>query len=469
MDKISAGHIQKPTVIYVNMDFGLTDTIRGAISIYKACKILGLQFKINIVEPLRLTDFLLPNNYDWRITQEEFDVAIQENNFCKFVATINDRQEVLDEIKAKCEGSRYLVVKNNVLYATENEYGELYDGLFKPVTELHEAINLHLRQIGGNFVSAGFRFMQLLGDFVEPHSQDFPVLEPSEQKKLIEQCLKHLEEIHKENPEKKILVTSDSISFLAAAQKLRYTYVVPGEIVHSGATQTTRVDNRVWMKYFLDYYLLKHSQKIYRVVDGLMYRSSVQLFAAWHGKIPHVLKNYNEIALEAAALQLSKILHSNAVNEMDEKEHLTRQALSALRATYWLCCKNSGLDVYEKLQDDESKAIYKELFYRNYVAAGYEDSALRLNHTSALIPDNCLNQCANFMSIDGSELNALRGAKETICSRKPKLAITISHKPEDMIDMPAFILQIVPEYKFYIRHCVFSDGDTVLYAIADNR
>lgn len=69
------------------------------------------------------------------------------------------------------------------------------------------------------------------------------------------------------------------------------------------------------------------------------------------------------------------------------------------------------------------------------------------------------------MDIEGSELKALHGAEQKIKKYKPKLAICIYHKPEDLIDIPAYIHSLVPEYKFYIRHYSCNQAETVLYAI----
>ena len=68
------------------------------------------------------------------------------------------------------------------------------------------------------------------------------------------------------------------------------------------------------------------------------------------------------------------------------------------------------------------------------------------------------------MDIEGAELKALMGAKETIVKNKPKLAISIYHKPEDIIEIPKYLKTLVPEYKFYLRQYTMSYLECVLYA-----
>ena len=69
------------------------------------------------------------------------------------------------------------------------------------------------------------------------------------------------------------------------------------------------------------------------------------------------------------------------------------------------------------------------------------------------------------MDIEGSELEALKGARRTIQRHKPKLAICIYHKPEDMVEIPLYIKSLVSEYRFYIRHYSNWVNETVLYAM----
>lgn len=69
------------------------------------------------------------------------------------------------------------------------------------------------------------------------------------------------------------------------------------------------------------------------------------------------------------------------------------------------------------------------------------------------------------MDVEGSELESLKGAKNTIMKDKPKLAICIYHKPEDMITLPMYIKELNSNYKLYLRHHSNGAGETVLYAL----
>ena len=69
------------------------------------------------------------------------------------------------------------------------------------------------------------------------------------------------------------------------------------------------------------------------------------------------------------------------------------------------------------------------------------------------------------MDIEGSELEALKGAEKVIRRDHPKLAVCLYHKNEDLWTLPDIILQYNPDYKYYIRHYSMDMLDTVLYAV----
>lgn len=68
------------------------------------------------------------------------------------------------------------------------------------------------------------------------------------------------------------------------------------------------------------------------------------------------------------------------------------------------------------------------------------------------------------MDIEGAELEAIKGAKETIKRCAPKLAICIYHRQDDLWKIPRYILGLNKKYRFYIRHYSSYYYETVLYA-----
>lgn len=69
------------------------------------------------------------------------------------------------------------------------------------------------------------------------------------------------------------------------------------------------------------------------------------------------------------------------------------------------------------------------------------------------------------LDVEGSELETLRGAAETIKKYKPKLAISIYHKPEDIIEIPLYMESLRMDYQYYIRQYQTRWCETTLYAI----
>lgn len=69
------------------------------------------------------------------------------------------------------------------------------------------------------------------------------------------------------------------------------------------------------------------------------------------------------------------------------------------------------------------------------------------------------------MDIEGAERAALAGAKNTIEQYRPKMAICIYHKSDDLWQIPYSIIEKYPWYKLYIRHYTDTTTETVLYAV----
>lgn len=111
--------------------------------------------------------------------------------------------------------------------------------------------------------------------------------------------------------------------------------------------------------------------------------------------------------------------------------------------------------------------------YENYEQGGAHVSELAgTEKVPADSIDHVLNgERATFikMDIEGSEYQALLGAEQTIKKYHPRLAISLYHKPEDVLEIPYLIHKMNPDYRFIIRHYASNMTETVLYAFDEEQ
>jgi|GEM_PF-603199 len=69
------------------------------------------------------------------------------------------------------------------------------------------------------------------------------------------------------------------------------------------------------------------------------------------------------------------------------------------------------------------------------------------------------------MDIEGAELSALKGARETITKYHPKLAICLYHNIEDFSTVIEYISSLNIPYQYYLGHYTIFDEETLLYAV----
>jgi FkbM family methyltransferase len=133
--------------------------------------------------------------------------------------------------------------------------------------------------------------------------------------------------------------------------------------------------------------------------------------------------------------------------------------------------------LYKKHGDNKKIVLYNSGVYSNDGSLSF--SGIGTNQSCIRESDYLDNSVINVKAIDnlgldkvtfikmdveGSEFKALRGAEKTILKDKPKLAISIYHSNQDMIDILEYLKNLVPEYKFYVRTYAFF-CETILYAI----
>ena len=69
------------------------------------------------------------------------------------------------------------------------------------------------------------------------------------------------------------------------------------------------------------------------------------------------------------------------------------------------------------------------------------------------------------MDIEGSEIDALRGAAATIRRCSPKLAVSVYHRPDDLWKIPLLLKELLPNSKLTLRSHMLDGFDTVCYCI----
>ncbi len=267
---------------------GLADRLRGIISAYDCIKELNdmgknIDFSINFTKPFQLTDYLVPNKYDWSIAPSDISynstqVESMHISATEYIKSILgrirfDAKHLRKYLKKHISESKFnqIHLHSNIEALSNVDYSKLFNELFKPSNMLQETLNAHCQalSIGGGYISASFRFMDLLGDFNEGSGL---TLKPDEQEVLMSECTKQLEILHTKHPNKRILVTSDSGSFLKyAATKLPYVYIVEGDITHVGHSSDSSFE--LHLKTFVDLLMIARAEKVYLLRTGEMYKS----------------------------------------------------------------------------------------------------------------------------------------------------------------------------------------------------
>lgn len=269
---------------------GLTDRLRGILYTYKWCKKNNIDFRINFTDPFPLETFLVPNSYDWRLKQNELSKSSSDSHpLYVDVMGMHPWEPYMRNsyfsiaMKRLLNNYKQVHVYTNLTGIEKEEYTILFNELFKPSSLLDKAIkNCQQSMKGRIYISISFRFLELLGDFVDDGSRN--PLPEGEREQLIEKCIHQIEIIRRKAPHHEmVVVTSDSSTFISRVSDLPYVYIIPGTIGHM-TFAGSNLD--IHLKTFLDYYIIANAQKAYMARTGNMYRSGFASHAAMITGIP---------------------------------------------------------------------------------------------------------------------------------------------------------------------------------------
>lgn len=267
---------------------GIADRLKGILTTYYFAKKNNSLFFILWNSPFDLNIYLHPNSFDWRLKKK---YKYCDNNNLSLILEMS-KQDWKNKIKnflfSRClkNNNNFIVYTN--LFNKKIPYSSLFFELFKPSKYLYKSINYHEQKIGGKYYSYTFRFGNTFNDFKDivgiPLKYNQKII-------LLNKCINILKEFLNDQPiDYKALVTSDSIFFLQNIKNIdNRLYVIDDPIKHPEFNKNDNINREIWLKSFLDFYLIMKAEKVFQLKSKEMYKSGFPELAALIGEKSYCL------------------------------------------------------------------------------------------------------------------------------------------------------------------------------------
>jgi len=260
--------------------------------------------------------------------------------------------------------------------------------------------------------------------------------------------------------------------------------------VNAGASDTCAISHikMLHIKQFTVEYLTEYKAKLNELKPMFSDNFSINII----GKLYDVVHNYNYLKSGYKGIvTYPQYFDRNIFNFSSDEIFVDAGAFTGDTIQEFVDCVHSNFnkiyafeidtDILRKLESNVAKLnttgtieiINAGLSDKNgasYVSKGVvnnsrlsdEGEEVRLLSLDSVLGDSPVSFIK--MDIEGSELVALHGAKNTIIKYRPKLAICVYHHPNDLYDISHYIKHLIPDYKLYLRHHTNIEYETVLYA-----
>ena len=259
------------TVVFLCNGFvehgGWADRLKGILSTFAVCKEQNIPFRLLFNSPFPLTDYLVPNGYNWTIPEQ----AVIYDTSCSDIVALEIGNETdwqgkkqYKYLKKKITSSsaQQVHVCTNAHFCYNRNFSSLFHELFRTAPRLQAAIDRCREQLKDDYVSVSARFINSLGDFID--TQKAPPLPPNLRQQLLQRCVQQVQNLHEQYPNSKILVCSDSTTFLSAVRDFPYIYIYEGHILHFD-TPSASADYALYEKTFVDFFLIAGASAVYRL------------------------------------------------------------------------------------------------------------------------------------------------------------------------------------------------------------
>ena len=262
------------------MHGGLTDRLRGMASAYKFATEHNLDFKIYHTSPFLLQEILEPNKVNWIIDEKQ----ISKNcSIAKPVLLYREDFNNDSALERQLDNSHEQFHLYSCVDTLGEKFAEYFNTLFKPSALLAQEVEHYSKLLGENYTAISFRFQNKLGDFKEFTFKELPA---KDKQKLMNAAL---DAIKREESQNKILVTADSPTFLAEAEKLPTVITVKGTSIHIDFNSSKKAVD--YIKAFTEFFLISKATqaKLYRNRKYKTYPSNFPKYAASLGNVPFVI------------------------------------------------------------------------------------------------------------------------------------------------------------------------------------
>jgi len=291
--EVSENRTSRKTLVFMVdgkwMHGGLTDRFRGMVSAYKFAIEHHLDFKIFHTSPFLLQEILQPNKVDWIIDEKEIS---RDSAVAKPVLLYREDFDNDSALERQLDASHKQFHLYSCIDTVGEDFPKYFNELFKPSPVLEKELEQYSKLLGFGYTAISFRFQNMLGDFKEFTFKELPDKAKRELMNAALDTLKkeiaHVQESYGKQPETcKILVTAESPTFIAEAEKISNVITVKGKSIHIDFNNSTNVAD--YLKAFTEFFLISRASKakLYRNRKYKTYPSNFPKYAAKLGNVPY--------------------------------------------------------------------------------------------------------------------------------------------------------------------------------------
>lgn len=255
---------------------GLTDRINSAVCIKYIAEINGFDFKMIFETPFNLKDYFGEKKVNWIADNNELSFSLRNSRVIgyKGKGKLPSLKKKIKQYHIYSYNGNNILLENNIPNNAQI-WSRTFNDLFTPTEKVSELIAKQ-KLPAKSYVAAHLRFVNALEQFEEGF---YNTLDEEKAQQLIDKCLNALQKIKENNPNKNILIFSDSAKFLSIAKKEGY-HVLEGKVGH---VADKKGDDFVTLKTFLDFMMMSRANRVYRIYSPQMYRSAFSYYAALAG------------------------------------------------------------------------------------------------------------------------------------------------------------------------------------------